>query len=157
MLLQIGIKIHGFIHDTSTTHNADFVESFDVIWEKACRDIFSMVDYSIRAEYACYKRNFYDSPPSSNDDHQRASPHDLCLQHIDALMHDLGIHNIFTKSITKKLFFHIIQVKNRTRWIHFFIISLISILEGWFSPWGFSSFLILHGQKKNCCKRWLEP
>ena len=36
------------------------------------------------------KIHSYDSPPSSNDDHQRASPHDLCLQHIDALMHDLG-------------------------------------------------------------------
>ena len=45
VLHQIGRKIHGFIHDMATTHNADFVESFDVIWERVCRDIFSMVDY----------------------------------------------------------------------------------------------------------------
>ena len=114
MLHQIGRKIHGFIHDMTTTHNAYFVESFDVIWERVCRDIFSMVDYVVRSEYACNKIHSYDAPPSSIDDHQRASPHDLCLQHFDALMHDLGIHNIFTKSITKKLFFQLIQEKKRT-------------------------------------------
>ena len=27
VLHQIGKKIHGFIHDMATTHNADFVES----------------------------------------------------------------------------------------------------------------------------------
>ena len=40
VLHQIGRNIHGFIHDTTTTHNAYFVESFDVIWERVCRDIF---------------------------------------------------------------------------------------------------------------------
>ena len=100
-------------------HNAYFVESFDVIWERVCRDIFSMVDYAIISEYSLTKIYSYYSPPSSNDDYQRASPHDLCLQHFDALMHDLGIHNIFTKSITKKLFFKLIQVKKRTWWIYF--------------------------------------
>ena len=30
-----------------TTHEADFVESFDVIWERVCRDIFSMIVYAI--------------------------------------------------------------------------------------------------------------
>ena len=106
VLHQIGKNIHGFIHDNmAATHEADFVEYFDVIWERVCRDIFSMVDYAIRSEYACNKRHSYDSPPSSNDDYQRASPHDLCLQHFDALMHDLGIQNIFTNSITKNLFF----------------------------------------------------
>ena len=29
---QIGKKIHDFIHDMEATHEADFVESFDVIW-----------------------------------------------------------------------------------------------------------------------------
>ena len=48
VLHQIGRKIHGFIHDMTTTHKADFVESFDVIWERVCRDIFSMVDYAFR-------------------------------------------------------------------------------------------------------------
>ena len=43
---KIGKKIHGFIHDMATTHEADFVESFDVIWERVYRDIFSMVDYA---------------------------------------------------------------------------------------------------------------
>ena len=52
VLHQIGRNIHGFIHDMEATHNADFVESFDVIWERVCRDIFSMSDYSIRLEYA---------------------------------------------------------------------------------------------------------
>ena len=80
VLHQIGRKIHGFIHDTTTTHNADFVESFDVIWERVCRDIFSMVDYAIISEYACINIQYYDSHPSSNDDHQRASPHDPFLQ-----------------------------------------------------------------------------
>ena len=47
VLHQIGRNIHGFIHDTTTTDNADFVESFDVIWERFCRDTFSMVDYAI--------------------------------------------------------------------------------------------------------------
>ena len=86
-------------------HNANFVESFDVIWERVCRDIFSIIDYASILEYACSKRHSYDAPPSANDDHQGASPHVLYLQHIDALMHDLVIHNIFTKYITKKLFF----------------------------------------------------
>ena len=61
---------------------------------------FSMVDYAIRSEYACRKINSYDVPPSSNDDHQRYSLHDHCLEHFEVLMHDPGIHNIFTKSIT---------------------------------------------------------
>ena len=47
-LYQIGRKIHGFIHDMEATHEADFVEYFDIIWERVCRDIFSMVDYDIR-------------------------------------------------------------------------------------------------------------
>ena len=47
VLHQIGRKIHGFIRDTTTTHNAYFVESFDVIWERVCRDIFSIIDYAL--------------------------------------------------------------------------------------------------------------
>ena len=113
LIFQIGKKIHGFIHDMAATHEADFVEDFDVIWEIFCRDIFSMVDYASISEYSCIKIHSYYSLPSSSDDHQRASPHHLCLQHFDALMHDLGIHNIFTKSITKKLF-QLIQVKKST-------------------------------------------
>ena len=114
VLHQIGRKIHGFIHDMAATHNVDFVESFDVIWERVCRGIFSMVDYVIRSNYACIKIHSYDAPPSTNDDHQGASPHALCLQHIDALMHDLDIHNLFTKSITNKVLFQLIQTKNMT-------------------------------------------
>ena len=95
-------------------HEADFVEYFDVIWERVLRDIFSMVDCAYRSKYACRKINSYDAPPSENDDHQSASPHDLCLQHIDALMHDLGIHDIFTNYITNKLFIQLIQVRNNT-------------------------------------------
>ena len=109
VLHQIGKNIHGFIHDMEATHEGDFVEFFYVLWERVYRDIFSMIDYASRSEYSYIKINSYYSPPSTNDDHQRASPHDLCLQHIVALMHDLGIHNIFTK----KLLFHLIQVKNR--------------------------------------------
>ena len=45
MLHQIGKKIHGFIHDMVATHEAHFVESFDVIWESVCRDKFSMIYY----------------------------------------------------------------------------------------------------------------
>ena len=48
VLHQIGKKIHGFIHDMEATHEADFVESFDVIWKRVCRDIFSMIDYASR-------------------------------------------------------------------------------------------------------------
>ena len=87
VLHQIGKNMHGFIHDMSATHEVDFVESFDVIWERVCKDIFSMVDYSIRSEYSCRKIHSYDAPPSTNDDLQGASPRVLCLQHIDALMH----------------------------------------------------------------------
>ena len=47
-LHQFGKKIHGFIHDMTTTHEANFVESFDVIWERVCRYIFSMIYYSTR-------------------------------------------------------------------------------------------------------------
>ena len=36
--------------------------------------------------------------------------HMIFLYNTDASMHDLGIHNIFTNSITKKLFFQLIQV-----------------------------------------------
>ena len=73
-----------------------------------------MVDYAIRLEYAYRKLNSYDAPPSSNDDHQRDSLHDLCLEHFEVLMHDPGIDNIFTKSITKNLLFQLIKVKNIT-------------------------------------------
>ena len=85
VLHQIGKNIHGFIHDMAATHEVDFVEYFDVIRERVCRDIFSMIDYASRSEYACNKRHSYDYPPSTNDDHQGASPHVLCLQHIDAM------------------------------------------------------------------------
>ena len=98
----------------AATQEADFVESFDALWEGVCRDILSIIDYASRLEYVCRKNNSYDSPPSSNYDLQGASPHVLCLQHIDAWTHDLGIHNIFTKSITKKLFIQLIQVNKNT-------------------------------------------
>ena len=49
VLHQIGKNIHDFIHDMAATHELDFVESFDVIWERVSRDIFSMVDYSFRS------------------------------------------------------------------------------------------------------------
>ena len=114
VLHQIGRNIHGFIHDMEATHNAYFIESFDAIWERVCRDILSMVDYAIISDYVYIKIHSYHSPPLANDDHQRASPHDIFLQHFDALMHDLGIHNIFTKSINKKLYFQVIPVKNKT-------------------------------------------
>ena len=52
---QIAKNIHGFIHDMETTHEEDFVESFDVIWERVCRDIFSMIDYASRSKYDCIK------------------------------------------------------------------------------------------------------
>ena len=48
VLHRIGKNIHGFIHDMEAIHEADFVESFDVIWERVCRDIFSMIDYASR-------------------------------------------------------------------------------------------------------------
>ena len=92
VLHQIWKKIHGLIHDMKTTHEEEFVESFDVIWERVCRDIFSMIDYDSSSNYYCSKINYYYSPPSSNHDHQRASPHVICLQHIDALMHLRHIH-----------------------------------------------------------------
>ena len=53
VLHQIG-KIHGFIHDMAATHDADFVESFEVIWERVCIDIFTLLimllDQSMLAE-----------------------------------------------------------------------------------------------------------
>ena len=84
MIHQIGKKIHGLIHDMAATHEEDFVESFDVLWERVCRDIFYIIDYASKSKYACIKIHSYDAPPSSNDYHQRDSPHDLCLQHLDA-------------------------------------------------------------------------
>ena len=111
---QIGKRIHDLIHDMAATHEADFVESFDALWERVCRDIFSIIDYASKSEYVCSKKHSYDAPPSANDDLQGASPHVLCLQHIDALMHDLSIHNIFTKYITTKLLIQLIKVKNKT-------------------------------------------
>ena len=44
VLHQIGKNIHGFIHDIAATHEAYFVESFDVIWEIFFRDIISMIN-----------------------------------------------------------------------------------------------------------------
>ena len=114
VLHQIGKKIHGFIHDMEATQEVDFVESFDALWEGVCKDIFSIIYYAFKSEYVCSKRHSYDALPSSDDDFQGASPHVLCLQHIDALMHDLSIHNIFTNSIMKKLLFYLIQVKKKT-------------------------------------------
>ena len=43
-LHQIGKNIHRFIHDMEATHEAYFVESFDVIWERVSIDIYSMID-----------------------------------------------------------------------------------------------------------------
>ena len=91
VLHQIGKKIHGLIQDMATTHEADFVESFDAIWEIVCGYIFSIIDYVSRSEYGCIKNHSYDAPPTSNYDLQGSSPHVLCLQHINALMHD---HNL---------------------------------------------------------------
>ena len=79
VLHQIGKKIHGFIHDMVATHEAYFVESFDVIWERVCRDIFFIIDYDSRSEYSYRKIHSYDDPTSANDGHQRASPYDLYL------------------------------------------------------------------------------
>ena len=59
---QIGKNIHDFIHDMETTHEVDFVEFFDVIWERVCRDIFSMDDYDFISDYDCIKIHSYDSP-----------------------------------------------------------------------------------------------
>ena len=110
LLHQIGKKIHGLIHDMVVTQEANFVESFDAPWERVCRDIFSIIDYASRSDYCCKKKHSYDSPPSTNDDLQGASPHVLCLQHIDALMRDLSIHKIFTK----RLLIQLIQVNKKT-------------------------------------------
>ena len=114
VLHQIGKRIHDLIHDMAATHEADFVESFDALWERVCKDIFSIIDYSSISEYDYNKNNSYDVPQSYNYGLQGTSPHVLCLQHIDALMHDLGSNNIFTKSITKKFISQLIQVNNRT-------------------------------------------
>ena len=83
MLHQIG-KIHGLIHDMTTTHEVGFVESFDVLWERVCKYIFSIIDYYFRLDYGCNKKNSYYSPPSTNDELEGASPHVLCLERIDA-------------------------------------------------------------------------
>ena len=80
------------------------------------------------------KIHSYDTPTSANGDHKGASPHVLYIQHIDALMHGLGIHNIFTKSITKNLFFELIQVNKRTYCKHFSHFYVMSIIKGLFSP-----------------------
>ena len=96
-------NIHGLIHYMKDTQEANYVDSFYALSEGLCRDIFPIIDCDFISEYVCNKNHSYDAPPYSYDDLQWASLHFLCLQHIDALMHDLGIHNIFTKSITKKL------------------------------------------------------
>ena len=126
------------------THEAYFVEYFDFIWEQVCRDIFSMIDYDYILEYACNKIYSYDSPPSSNDYHQRASPHDLCLQNFDALMHDLGIQEVVLSS-------HSSEEEDLLK--NFFIISIMSIFEGRIFPTRFSSLPRLYGLIKFCCKR----
>ena len=58
VLHQIGRNINSFIHDLAVTHDADFVEYFDVIWERVFRDIFSMIDYTFISKYACKKNIF---------------------------------------------------------------------------------------------------
>ena len=58
VLHQIGNNIHGLIHDMAATHEAYFVESFDVLWERVCSDIFSIIDYASRLEYGCRKKTF---------------------------------------------------------------------------------------------------
>ena len=42
VLHQIGKNIHGFIHDMEATQEADFVESFDVIWEEFAQIYFQL-------------------------------------------------------------------------------------------------------------------
>ena len=49
VLHQFWKKIHGFIHDMEATHEAYFLGYFDVICERVCIDIFSMMDYDSRS------------------------------------------------------------------------------------------------------------
>ena len=119
VLHQIGKKIHGLIHDMEATNEADFAESFDALLEGVCKEIISIIDYVSISEYGFIKNHSYYSPSSAHDDLQGASLCFLCLRHIDALMHDLGNHDTFTKSITKKLFFQLIKINKRTCCRHF--------------------------------------
>ena len=66
---------------------------------------------------------------------------------LETLMHDLGIHNIFTKSITNKLFIQLIQVKKR----HVEKISIIYVSFPFFREDFTHEYLplcsFLHGQR----------
>ena len=58
VLHQIGKKIHGLIHDMEATREADFVESFDALWEGACRYTLSIIDYASISDFGCRKKSF---------------------------------------------------------------------------------------------------
>ena len=43
VLHQIGKKIHGLIHGMAATQEADFVESFDALWEGVSKIYFPLL------------------------------------------------------------------------------------------------------------------
>ena len=111
MLHHFGKKIYGLVHHFAVVQEIDYVESFNTLWEGVCTYLFSFTDYVFKSEYVGRKNHSYDSPPSSDDEFQEASPHVFCIDYIDALVHDHGVHNFFTKSFIKNQFNQIIQVE----------------------------------------------
>ena len=99
---QFGKKIHGLVQYYAFVQETDYVESFDTLWEGFCTYIFSFIDYLCILEYVIINKNSYDSPPSSDDEFPGASPHVFCIHYIDALVHDHGVFNLFTKYFIKK-------------------------------------------------------
>ena len=88
--------------------------NFCTLWEGVCTYLFSLIDYVFRSEYVGRNNNSNKSPSSSDDELQGASPLVSYRDYIDALVHDRGVHNFFTKLFRKKQFNKLIQVKKNT-------------------------------------------
>ena len=114
MLQQFERKIHSPFHYFVAIQGTDCIEFF-TLWKGVCIDHFSFNDYVFKLEYVGSKNHSDNAPPSSDDEIQGPSPLVFCRGCIDALAHDHGVHNFFTKFFNKKKLNQIIQVKKKTK------------------------------------------
>lgn len=113
---QFKKKMHGYIIHYAPAHVTDPDEFIDAFRIGECTDILSIIDYIFRSDYVCVhiKKHSIDAPPSTKAEFKGTPTLIFCLHCIEKIVHDQGIYNIFTKSLTKKQYIQLIQVKKKT-------------------------------------------
>ena len=91
--------------------------NFCTLWEGLFTYLFSISDYVCRSEFDSSKKHSDNSPTSSFDEIQGASPFLSCRFY--TLAHDHGVdHDFFINSSIHKQFIQLIQVKINIFWRH---------------------------------------